>query len=283
MYERMKDSDFTKNLLNTLKNKRRLQILDLISKGKQPVSKIQRELKMRRYYHSQQTITKEYLTPLIEVALAKESQGLYSATLLGSQLNKVIRSYPYTSDVLPAHSECYEEIVLDMMMNKPRAYEDFDGIIPTKSIARILNRLQNADLVETTKENDYVFFFRTKREPSKDRLSPTEKKIHESIPEEGISARRLCEKAVISLRRTYKYLRRLKGKKLVFVRKKLKTYALTAKGVQMAMMLRELNDLTLAAFKIASQAVNKEDRHELLMPAINQKSGKTASKSLVKT
>jgi predicted transcriptional regulator len=245
--------------------------LDLISKGKQSISKLQKELKLLGYHHSQQTIIKEYLMPLIEAGLAKENQSQYSTTLFGCQLNEIIVNHGYTGDILPAHSECHEEIVLDMMLNKPRTYVNFEGVVPTRSTARILNRLQNANLVETTKENDYIFFFRTKRDSRKAQFSPTEERTYESIPEDGISAHKLCEKAKISLRRTYKYLRRLKGKKLVFTRKRPKIYKLTAKGVQTATMLKELNDLTLEAFKIAAQAVNKEEKRELLMLEASQK------------
>lgn len=279
----MKNPNYVTNLLNTLKNRRRLQILNLISHCKKSVSTLQKELKSLGYYHSQQTVTKEYLMPLIEVGLAKENQSQYSTTLFGCQLNKIIKNYHDIDNLLPAHSECYEEIVLNMILNKPKTYADFEGVIPTKSIARILNRLQNADLIETTKENDYIFFFRTKRDSRKAQLSPTEERIYENIPEDGISARKLCGKVGISLRRTYKYLRRLKGKKLVFTRRVPKIYALTTKGVQLAMTLRELNDLTFEAFRAATQTVNKEEKHELLTLEVNQKSGKKEKKTVPST
>jgi hypothetical protein len=41
-------------------------------------------------------------------------------------------------------------------------------------------------------------------------FSPTEKRVYENILPYGISARQLAEKTEISLRRTCKYLRRLK-------------------------------------------------------------------------
>ncbi|NWG10404.1 winged helix-turn-helix transcriptional regulator [Candidatus Bathyarchaeota archaeon] len=256
LYEKMKNPNFMINLLNTLKNKRRLQILDLISKSKQSVPRLQKELKISGYYHSQQTIAKEYLMPLINVGLAKENENLYSSTLFGCQLKEITKNHHDIDDILPAHSECYEEIVLDMMLTKSRTYEDFEGVVPTKSIARTLNRLQKANLVQTTKENDYIFFFRTKRDLHKAEFSPTEERIYQNIPEGGISARKLCEKTKISLRRTYKYLRRLKGKKLVFTRKKPKVYMLTTKGIQLATMLKELHDLALEVFTIVAQTIN---------------------------
>ena len=71
----------------------------------------------------------------------------------------------------------------------------------------------------------------------------TESKVYSNIPDDGISAKKLAEKTNLSLRRTYKYLRGLKGKKLVFARKTPKTYGLTEKGERLAWLLNELGKL----------------------------------------
>jgi predicted transcriptional regulator len=278
LYEKMKNPNFMTTLLNTLKNKRRIQILDLISKSKQIASKLQKELKTLGYYHSQQTIIQEYIMPLVDVGLAREDQNLYSATLFGRQTNEIIKNNQDIGDILPAHSECYEEVVLDMTLNKPKTYDGFEGIIPAKSIARILNRLQKVNLMKATEENDYVFFFQTKRDSRKAEFSPTEERIYQNIPEDGISARGLSDKTRISLRRTYKYLRRLKGKKLVFTRKRPKIYALTTEGVQLASMLRKVHDLTLEAFKLATQTVNRDEKGGALVP--NSRNGKKERRTI---
>jgi sugar-specific transcriptional regulator TrmB len=128
--------------------------------------------------------------------------------------------------------------------------------------------------MKATKENDYVFFFQTKRDSRKAEFSPTEERIYQNIPEDGISARGLSDKTRISLRRTYKYLRRLKGKKLVFTRKRPKIYALTTEGVQLASMLRKLHDLTLEAFKLATQTVNKDEKHVTPIPNTRERGKK---------
>lgn len=109
------------------------------------------------------------------------------------------------------HSECYEETVLDVLLKGPQTHEGLEEIIPKKSIARVLSRLQKAELAETSSDKDYIFFA-TKRDPNRSDLSPTEKRVYERLPKEGISARKLARGAGISLRRTYKYLRKLKGK-----------------------------------------------------------------------
>jgi predicted transcriptional regulator len=265
LYEKMKDPNYLTKLLNALKNKRRLQILDIISKARYSLPKLQQELEKLDYQHSQKTIADEYLTPLILVELLEESQeNQYHATLFGHRLNELIRISDDLAELLPPHSECYEESALNMLMCEPKTVEDFKCTIPTKSIARVLDRLRKADLLEATKENDYVFYFRTKRYPNNDKFSLTEKRIYENIITEGISARKLAEKTGISLRRTYKYLRKLKGKKLVFARKRPKSYSLTAKGHQVAEFLSEVCNLISEIYTTASYALKYED-HESLM------------------
>ena len=81
------------NLLNTLKNDRRLQILEIISEGYYYIARLQQKLKKRGYYHSQQTIAEEYLAPLIEVGLAVEDQNRYYATVFGCRLNELIKGF----------------------------------------------------------------------------------------------------------------------------------------------------------------------------------------------
>jgi sugar-specific transcriptional regulator TrmB len=130
--------------------------------------------------------------------------------------------------------------------------------------------LQKAKLIETTKENDYIFYFQTKRDSNSTKFSPTERRVYENIPTEGFPARKLAEKTSISLRRTYKYLRRLKGKKLVFVRKRPKSYAVTAEGLEIARMLKEIRNLTLEILATASHIVNNNEPREVLMVATSQ-------------
>ena len=66
----------------------------------------------------------------------------------------------------------------------------------------------------------------------------------------------------ISLRRTYKYLRRLKGKKLVFTRKRPITYSITAKGVKVGTMLGDVHKLVVEALTAATYLVENENSIE---------------------
>jgi predicted transcriptional regulator len=161
--------------------------------------------------------------------------------------------------VLPPHSECYEENALIELMREPKTFRDFECVVPVKSVGRVLDRLQKVELIGTAKENDYVFFFRTKRNPGKEKFSSTERRVYENIFEDGIPARKLAEKTGISLRRTYKYLRKLKGKKLVFTRKRQKCYSLTAKGYRAAEFLNGLFGLTAEIHGTASHLLKNEN------------------------
>jgi predicted transcriptional regulator len=258
LHEKTSDSDFMTNLLNTLKNRRRLQLLEMMSKKHHSSAQLQQELRRLGFNHSQQTIVHEYVNPLIAVGLADEYQNLYYATLFGHKISDLAKDFYDLEDTLSPHSECYEETALDALAKGPRTFEELKQIIPEKNVARVLSRLQKAALAETRSERDYIFFFKTKRDPDGEILSPTEERVYEKIPGEGISARKLSRKAGISLRRTYKYLRKLKGKKLVFTRKRPASYSITASGLKLGTMLEEVRNLTAEALTTTRRFLEDE-------------------------
>jgi predicted transcriptional regulator len=241
--ENMGDPDFTKRLLNVLKNETRLHILKAIVRGQYSVSEIQCDLKKTGYAHSLETINEEYLKPLLEVGLAAEAQEKYYATMLGGRLTEILNDAPEFVNVLPAHSECHEETLLSMLLAGPKTFEDVETLISSKTASRIIKRLRTTGLITTSENRDYVFFFRSKRDPAKETLVSTEEKVYKTIPDKGISAKRLAENTDLSMRRIYKYLRGLKGKKLVFHRVTPKDYRLTNKGERLALVLQNLQNL----------------------------------------
>ena len=172
----MDNPNFVKDLLNVLKNNTRLHVLKTIVKRRYSVSRLQEELKKAGYVHSQETIHQEYLHPLLAVGLAAEAQEKYYATTFGGRLNELIGDFSDFADVLPAHSECYEEVLLKALLSEPKTFEEIKATVSSKVASRILKRLKTAGLIETPAERDYVFFFRSKRDPAKETLSPTEKK-----------------------------------------------------------------------------------------------------------
>jgi DNA-binding HxlR family transcriptional regulator len=257
--ETMDNPNYVKDLFNVLKNETRLHILNAIVKGRYSVSQLQQELKKAGYTHSQETITDEYVHPLMEVGLAAEARDEYYATIFGGRLTELLEGFPEFVNVLPAHSECYEETLLSALLAGPKTFQEVEELISPKVASRVLKRLKTSGLMETPEERDYIFFFMSKRDPRKETLASTEKKVYSSIPEEGISAKKLAEKTGLSIRRIYKYLRGLKGKKLVFTRKTPKLYVLTGKGEKLASLLQGLQNLVEETWASSEHVVNGEN------------------------
>jgi predicted transcriptional regulator len=251
--ETMENPNFMKDLLNVLKNDTRLHILQAIVKGRYTISKLQQELKKNGYLHSQDTLAEEYIRPLLDVGLAAEAQEQFYATTFGGRLTDLIGNIPEFVNFLPARSECYEENILRTLLAGPKTFEEIEALVSPKIVSRILKRLKTSDLIETPEDRDYIFFFKSKRDPAKETLNATETKVYQNIADEGISAKKLAQKTGLSLRRTYKYLRGLKGKKLVFARKTPKTYALTEKGERIAWLLEEMHKLVEETLSFSEQ------------------------------
>ncbi len=254
----MDNPNFIKALLNVLKNATRLHILKALVKARYSVSQLQLELKKAGYMHSQDTIAEEYVRPLMEVGLAAEARDEYYATMFGGRLTELLEDFHEFVNVLPAHSECYEENLLGALLAGSKTFREVEEFISPKIASRILKRLKTRGLIETREERDYVFFFRSRRDPNKETFSVTERRVYGSITEEGISARKLAEKTELSVRRIYKYLRGLKGKKLVFTRKTPKVYGLTAKGEKLAYLLKEIRNLVEEVWNSSEQLVSNE-------------------------
>ena len=104
-------------------------------------------------------------------------------------------------------------------------------------------------------ERDYIFFFKSKRDPNKENFTATERKIYDSIANEGISAGKLAKETELSMRRTYKYLRGLKGKKLIFISRTPKAYGLTCKGEMLASVLKELQEIVEDTWSSSEQVM----------------------------
>ncbi|MEM2999438.1 MAG: hypothetical protein QXX34_02810 [Candidatus Bathyarchaeia archaeon] len=258
--EVMENPNFMKDLFNVLKNETRLQILKAIAEKCYSVEQFEQEFKDAGRMYSATTVYEEYLRPLAAVGLVTETMNQrFSATVFGCRLAKQLDGFADLVRFLPAHSECYEETLLIALLSGPKTFKDMTAVVPANAAARILKRLKTVGLIETSEERDYVFFFKTKRNPEKEKLSIVEQKVYEAIPDVGASAKKLAEKTRFSLRRTYLYLRRLKGKKLVFVRKSPKTYGLTAKGARLASLLQEVQDLVEEVWSSSAQVANGEN------------------------
>jgi len=254
--ETMDNPNYIKELFNVLKNETRLHILQAIVNGRYSVSQLQQELKKTGHSHSQDTISEEYLRPLMAVGLATEARDEYYATTFGGRLTELLGNFPEFVEMLPAHSECYEETILQSLLSGPKTFEAVEALISPKIASRILKRLRSAGLIETSMERDYIFFFKSKRDPDKENFTLTERRNYDAIPNEGISAGKLAKETGLSIRRTYKYLRGLKGKKLVFIRKTPKAYGLTCKGEKLASVLQELQQIVEETWSSSEQVMH---------------------------
>jgi DNA-binding HxlR family transcriptional regulator len=257
--ETMDSPNYIKELFNVLKNETRLHILKAIVNGRYSVGQLQQELKKSGYSHSQDTINEEYLQPLMAVGLATESRDEYYATTFGGRLTNLLGAFPEFAEMLPAHSECYEETLLRSLLTGPKTFEEIETLISSKIASRILKRLRSVGLIETPEERDYIFFFKSKRDPNKETFSEMERKVYDDLPSEGISAGKLSKETGLSMRRTYKYLRGLKGKKLVFVRRTPKAYGLTCKGEMLASVLEELQQIVDETWNSSQLVINSKD------------------------
>jgi DNA-binding HxlR family transcriptional regulator len=254
LHEKTGNANFMRNLLNTLKNKRRLKILEILSKGQHSIVRLQQKLKKLDYYHSQETIAEEYVEPLVQAGLVGKSNSKYHTTMFGYELDRLIKNSNAVAELLPPHSKCYEEKAIEVLSEGPKTYEELKSAVPPESLSRVLKRLQQTGLMTKSNENSHIFYHRTKRNSCLEKLSPTEKRAYAHIPEEGITVQKLADKTDISLRRTYKYLRKLRGKKLVFRRRCPKVYVLTTEGSQIAKLLDETRTL-LVQFDGAHQSL----------------------------
>lgn len=254
--ETMGNPNYIKELLNALKNETRLNILQAIVNGRYSVGRLQQELKKTGHSHSQDTISEEYLRPLMSVGLATEARDEYYATTFGGRLTELLDGFPKFADMLPAHSECYEETILQSLLSGPKTFEDIETLISPKIASRILKRLRASKLIETPEERDYIFFFKSRRDPDKEAFTVSERKIYDSLSPEGISAGKLAKETGLSMRRVYKYLRGLKGKKLVFIRRTPKAYGLTDKGEKLATMLQGLQQIVEETWSSSQHLIN---------------------------
>jgi len=242
-------------LLNAIKNARRRQILGALYEYPRSVKELQRYLKGIGFYHSRSTFAFAYLKPLMEAGLVREEGVRYRSTIYGRMIHDALRHSNYKGS-LPIHSCCYEEVVLNELANGPRTFGELATKVPSNSLSRTLMRLRARALLAQRPNSDYVFYHRIKGRP-KMVLSPTEKRVFNSISLTGIPVRQLAGEVGITLRRTYKYLRRLREKKLVFALRLRRTYELTIEGKKVAGLLNEMAKLATSSLNLSVSVVQR--------------------------
>jgi len=236
--------DHSSKLFNAIKSERRLRILDGLSEQPRSTKELQEHLKNCGYYHSRQTIN-EYIKPLVKAGLVREEGKRYILTLYGRKIHDVVKRFNL-NNLLPTRSSCYEEVILEELANGPKTRDELLNSVPFKSLPRAIRRLQRGNLIIKNKSSEYVFYFQNKNRKN-NRLSPTEKRVFTTIPEAGVSVRKLSKEVGITLRRTYRYLRRLREKKLIFAQKVPITYELTTNGRKLANFLGAMTQVALSS------------------------------------
>jgi DNA-binding HxlR family transcriptional regulator len=253
--ETMNNPDYMKELFNVLKNETRFYVLETIVNDKCSVAQLQRVLKKTGYNYSMQGFREEYLLPLIRVGLATEVREEYGTTMFGGRLAELLQDFSEFVKKLPARSECCEEVILQKLLEAPKTFEEIESLIPSKSTSRTLKRLRSVGLIETPNERDYVFYFKTIRDPNKETITVSERKVYDALMDEGSSAGKLSKETGLSVRRTYKCIRVLKGKKLIFLRRTPKLYALTGKGEKLASLLRAVEQIVEDTWNSSTQVM----------------------------
>jgi len=231
------EENYLDNLFNAVKNDRRRKIIEALSEHSRSIKGLQAYLKTKGYYHSRRTIASTYVEPLVKLGVVKEDGNKHRLTLYGRKFKDVLSRFN-GENLLPPHSHGYEEAIVRKLKDGPKTYADLVDSVPKNSLSRSIQRLMEKGLVSKNKSSGYIFYFRTKKVPKR-KFSPTDKKVYEAILEVGVSAKELSEEVDINLRRIYKYLRRLRKRRLVFTRKRSRTYELTLPGRQLANFIEE--------------------------------------------
>ncbi|MDR2699521.1 MAG: hypothetical protein LBC12_01670 [Nitrososphaerota archaeon] len=233
--------NYTTDFFNVLKNQTRLHIFQIIINSGCTLAKIQQELKNINIKQSQHTISEEHIQPLITMGLITELTGKYNATLFGTCIYDNLDNFDKFIQKIPPQSECHEETLIQMLLLGPKTCEEIKQILSSTITSRTIKRLTTTGLINIPTNRNYIFFHKSKRDPTLEKLTDAEMNVYQAIPYEGIAADKLAKLVSLSQRRTYAHIRHLKGKKLVFTKKIPLTYSLTDNGQKLATILQNLS------------------------------------------
>lgn len=221
------DRETVARALNALKNQRRVVLLQLLQDKPLTQEEIQEKLHSIGYNHGLVTI-QQYLQPLIDAELVTHKDARYSTTSTGKQILELVSKVDFLLR-FPANSSCFEELSLLALKNGHRTFEELAKIVDRPLLPRALDRLQKEDLIRSNHPKDHVQFYRVRVRLMGGGTS-TEKRVFHAVSQDGISVNDLAKAAGINVRRTYKYIARLKKRGLILQRKLPVTYDLTPTG-----------------------------------------------------
>jgi len=226
-------------LFNAIKSRRRLKILQIFSTHPRDLEELRADLKDEGYYHSLGTVAK-YIEPLIETGLIRTARHRCTLTSLGKEIQDILSEHGL--ETFSPHSNCYEELCIQALRSGRKTYQELAVILEPSTLQRVLKRLEKAELIVRNHPCDRVFFSTINRKADSE-LSPTERRILNAIKRNrgsGVAARELSKLVAINLRRTYKYLGRLKQKRRIVQWRKPVSYELTKSGESVARCLEEI-------------------------------------------
>ncbi|RLF16506.1 MAG: hypothetical protein DRJ97_00410 [Thermoprotei archaeon] len=197
-------------LFNSLKNSRRMTILSALLKRPLGLKDLQRQLWLKGLKHSLETVRSAYLQPLVDVGIVKLGSRA-ELTPMGRRIAEEALREAWLFRKLPSRSKCYEEALLISLLDGPKSISSIDFIKPQAVIYRSIGRLKG--LIKATGRGSFYVAL----EGGEARLTPTEKRLLEDIKRRGgvVALRELMKDRFISRRRVYKYLARLREKKVV--------------------------------------------------------------------
>jgi len=226
-------------LFNAIKNRRRIRILQILSTHPHDLEELRADLKDEGCYHSLNTVAR-YIEPLVEAGLVRTANNRYTLTSLGKDIQDILSGHGL--EAFSPHSNCYEELCIQALRSGRKTYQELTVILEPSTLQRVLKRLEKAELIVRKHSSDHVFFSAIHGKPN-GKLSPTERRILNAIKinrSSGVPARELSKLVGINLRRTYKYLSRLKQKKRMVQWRKSVSYELTKRGESVATCLEEI-------------------------------------------
>jgi predicted transcriptional regulator len=215
-------------LLKLVQNSRRLKILEALVEEPHTLWELRELLKNGEHSLSPKRLLDNYIEPLIRTGLVDLKEEVYEATFKGKSLYNLL----FKTEVarFPIYSSGHEERILRELLSGPKSYDELLRKIPSRSLYRSLKKLQENKLIVKENLSGRVFYFSTKRRPTR-KLSQIEMKIFKALRmKTGMTVRNLSEKVGISVRQIYKYLRYLKYKRHVRKEKVSACYKLTEMG-----------------------------------------------------
>jgi len=225
------------DLLNAVKNRKRCKIIQILRRQSLTSDELQDHLKKEGFYHSLTTITNSYLKPILKAGIVKEESGRYRLTFYGRKIY-VILSKEELQGMFPRGSNCYEEFCLLALGAGSKSFKELCSVVSQKALGRTIKRLEEKSLVTRNRPSGRVLYYKTNGKL--DKFSPTERRVFDAISQSGMTVHDLTQKVGITIRRTYKYLKRLESKKLVVCQRRPTTYVLTPVGRRIANCLNEM-------------------------------------------